>query len=149
METSPEKPDTGMICSHCGQERKEKARFCVSCGNPFPQSSVGRKRRYVLYGTVILVCMAVFGSFLITAGESSLVAKVNGQGISRKEFSKRMDRAKRFYEKHYGQNLFQEVYCGLSSESNYASDWFTFANAKVPYGGFCVFLNGSLPCNFL
>jgi hypothetical protein len=39
--------------------------------------------------------------------ESKLVGKVNGEGITRKEFSKRLERAKKFYELRYGQSLFQ------------------------------------------
>jgi hypothetical protein len=44
----------------------------------------------------------------LTGGlESKLVGEVNGEGITRKEFSKRLERVKRFYELRYGQNLFQ------------------------------------------
>ncbi|MGB7575919.1 MAG: SurA N-terminal domain-containing protein, partial [Thermodesulfobacteriota bacterium] len=32
---------------------------------------------------------------------------VNGEGITRKEFSEKVERAKKFYELRYGQNLFQ------------------------------------------
>jgi D-Tyr-tRNAtyr deacylase len=39
--------------------------------------------------------------------ESKLVGKVNGEGITRREFSKRLERAKKFYELRYGQSLFQ------------------------------------------
>jgi D-Tyr-tRNAtyr deacylase len=39
--------------------------------------------------------------------ESELIGKVNGEGITRKEFSRRLERVKRFYELRYGQNLFQ------------------------------------------
>jgi hypothetical protein len=39
--------------------------------------------------------------------ETNLVGKVNGEGITRKEFSKRLERVKKFYELRYGQNLFQ------------------------------------------
>jgi D-Tyr-tRNAtyr deacylase len=39
--------------------------------------------------------------------ESKLVGKVNGEGMTRKEFSKRLERVKKFYELRYGQNLFQ------------------------------------------
>jgi hypothetical protein len=47
-------------------------------------------------------------SYFMTSGhESKLIGKVNGEAITRKEFSKRLDRIKRFYELRYGQNLFQ------------------------------------------
>jgi D-Tyr-tRNAtyr deacylase len=39
--------------------------------------------------------------------ESNLIGKVNGEGITRKEFSKRLERMKRFYELRHGENLFQ------------------------------------------
>jgi hypothetical protein len=44
---------------------------------------------------------------LLSGSESKLIGKVNGEGITRQEFSKRLDRVKRFYELRYGQNLFQ------------------------------------------
>ena len=40
--------------------------------------------------------------------ESKLVGRVNGEGITRSEFSKRVDRAKKFYESRYGQGFFKE-----------------------------------------
>jgi hypothetical protein len=44
----------------------------------------------------------------LTGGlESKLIGKVNGEGITQKEYSKRLERAKRLYELRYGQNLFQ------------------------------------------
>jgi hypothetical protein len=39
--------------------------------------------------------------------ESKLVGRVNSDGITRREFAKRVDQAKRFYESRYGENLFQ------------------------------------------
>ena len=38
---------------------------------------------------------------------SKVVGKVNGEVITREEFSKRVDRMKRLYENRYGENLFQ------------------------------------------
>ena len=46
-------------------------------------------------------------SFSMGGLESNLVGKVNGEGIARKDFSKRLERARKFYELRYGQNLFQ------------------------------------------
>jgi D-Tyr-tRNAtyr deacylase len=45
--------------------------------------------------------------FLTGGSESKLIGKVNGEGITQEEFSKRLERVKRFYELRYGQNLFQ------------------------------------------
>lgn len=38
--------------------------------------------------------------------ELRIVGKVNGEGISRKEFSKRVGRIKKLYELRYGQGIF-------------------------------------------
>ncbi len=99
---------TMVICPSCNEENERNARFCVRCGNPFP----GKRRfplrnRYVLFGTIGLILAAAIVSFSTGAPESRLVGKVNGEGISREEFSKRLERAKKFYESGYGQNLFQ------------------------------------------
>ncbi len=97
-----------VICPSCNGENEKKARFCVHCGNPFP-----RKRRflfrnrYVLFGTIGLALAGAILSFSMGGLESNLVGKVNGEGITRKQFSNRLERAKKVYELRYGQNLFQ------------------------------------------
>jgi hypothetical protein len=45
--------------------------------------------------------------FWINASESKLVGKVNGEGITREEFSRNVDRSKKFYENRYGQGIFE------------------------------------------
>ena len=96
------------ICPSCDGENEKKAQFCVHCGNPFPRSQETRiKKRYILFGAIGLILAGTIGYFLIGGFESKLVGKVNGEGITRKEFSKRLQRVKRFYELRYGQNLFQ------------------------------------------
>jgi hypothetical protein len=95
-------------CSSCGEEIGRKDRFCVQCGNPFPRKRrLSFRNRYVLFGAMVLI-VAGAGAFFFTEGlESKFVGKVNGEGISREEFSKRLERTKKFYEIRYGQTLFQ------------------------------------------
>jgi hypothetical protein len=45
--------------------------------------------------------------FWINASESKLVGKVNGEGITREEFSRNLDRSRKFYENRYGHGVFE------------------------------------------
>lgn len=107
MESIPENTNRA-ICPSCNGENEKKAQFCVHCGNPFP-----RKRRflfrsrYVLFGVIGLIFAGTMAYFSMGGLESRLVGKVNGEGITRKEFSNKLERAKKFYELRFGQNLFQ------------------------------------------
>src|SRR4030043_746759 len=107
MENDSAGPNTA-ICPSCGEGNEKKARFCVHCGN-----SLLRKRRprftsrYILFAAIGLILAGAISYFLIGGLESKLIGKVNGEGITRQEFSKRLERVKRFYELRYGQNLFQ------------------------------------------
>ena len=107
MESIPESTNRA-ICPSCKGENEKKAQFCVHCGNPFP-----RKRRflfrsrYVLFGVIGLIFAGTMAYFLMGGLESRLVGKVNGEGITRKEFFDKLERAKKFYELRFGQNLFQ------------------------------------------
>ncbi len=96
------------ICSSCGGENERKSRFCVHCGNLLPRERrFFFRNRYVLFGSIGLIVAGGALYFLMGGLESKLVGKVNGEGITRKEFSKRLERAKKFYELRYGQSLFQ------------------------------------------
>jgi len=95
-------------CPSCGEGSEKRARFCVHCGNPLPRKSrFSLKNRYVLFGATSLIVVGAIAYFLKGGFESRLVGKVNGERITRKDFSKRVERAKKFYELRYGQNLFQ------------------------------------------
>jgi len=95
-------------CPSCGEGNEKRARFCVYCGKPFPRKKRFLFRnRYVLFGAIGLIFAGGIAYFSMGGFESKLVGKVNGEGITRKEFSKRVDRTKKFYELRYGQNLFQ------------------------------------------
>jgi hypothetical protein len=95
-------------CPSCSQRNEKRARFCVHCGNPLPRrKKVWTKKRHVLLGAVGFIMAGAIG-YLLTGGiESKLVGRVNGEEITRKEFSKRVDQAKRFYEYRYGQGVFE------------------------------------------
>ncbi len=97
-----------VLCPFCGEGNEEGTRFCVHCGNPLTKERrIWPAIRYLLYGTMGIFLLVVMGFVLIGRGESGLAAKVNGEGITRKEFSRRLEQAKKLYESRYGQNLFQ------------------------------------------
>jgi hypothetical protein len=106
MESHSENIDM-MSCPSCSQGNEKRARFCVHCGNPFPRRrKVWAKKRLILFGAIGFILAGAIG-YLLTGGiESRLVARVNGEGITRKEFSQRVDRVKKSYEYRYGQGLF-------------------------------------------
>ncbi len=96
------------VCPSCNGRNEKNTQFCVHCGNPLPRKRrFPLKNRYVLFGTIGLTLAGAIVSFSTGGAESKLVGKVNGEGITREEFSKRLERAKKFYESSYGQNLFQ------------------------------------------
>jgi hypothetical protein len=97
-----------VICPPCGGGNEKKAGFCVHCGNPSPtKRRIHFTNRYVLF-TAISIILAGAISYVLGGGlEPKLVGKVNGEGITRKEFSKRVELVKKFYEVRYGQNLFK------------------------------------------
>jgi len=96
------------ICPSCGEGNEKKNQFCVFCGNPFPERRrLPVRNRYVPFGAIGLILAGAIAYFSMGGFESRLVGKVNGEGITRKEFSKRLERVKKFYELRYGQNLFQ------------------------------------------
>ena len=96
------------ICPSCGEGNEKKNKFCVHCGYLLPRSKEIRfRKRYILFGAISLILVGAIVFFWRVGFESKLVGKVNGEGITRKEFSKRLERVKKFYELRYGQNLFQ------------------------------------------
>ncbi len=96
------------ICPSCNGGNDKKARFCVYCGNPLlKKRRIRFTSRSILFAAIGLILAGAISYFLTGGLESKLIGKVNGEGITRKEFSKRLERVKRFYELRYGQNLFQ------------------------------------------
>jgi hypothetical protein len=107
MESYPGGADIA-TCPSCDEGNESRNRFCIHCGNPLPRSQKTHfKKRHILFGAIGLILAGAIGYFLMGGLESKLVGKVNGEGMTRKEFSKRLERVKKFYELRYGQNLFQ------------------------------------------
>ena len=109
MEICPETENSEKVsCSFCGEGNEVDSRFCIHCGKPYPgKSKTIHKKRYLLFGGVALLLAVAIGFFGKGVLDSNLVGKVNGEGITREELSKRVDRMKGFYEMRYGGNLFQ------------------------------------------
>ena len=97
------------ICPSCREGNEKNARFCVYCGYSLPRERKVRfPNRRILFGTLIGLILAGGTWHFLTGGlESKLVGKVNAEGITRREFSKKLERVKKFYELRYGENLFQ------------------------------------------
>ncbi len=96
------------ICPSCNGENDKKAQFCVDCGNPLPKKRRIRfTSRPVLFAAIGLILAGAISYSLIRGPESKLVGKVNGEEITREEFSRKLERLKKFYELRYGTNLFQ------------------------------------------
>ena len=96
------------VCPSCGEGNEKRARFCIHCGNQLPgRRKISIKNRHFFLGAIGLIFIGVISFFWLGGFESKLVGRVNGEGIIRKEFSKRVDRVKKFYESRYGQGLFE------------------------------------------
>lgn len=102
-------------CPSCGEGNEKGTQFCVHCGNQLPRSKEIRvKNRYIFFGAIGLLLVGATVFFLLGGLESKLAGKVNGESITRKEFSKKVDRAKKIYEYRYGQGIFE----GQSGKEN-------------------------------
>jgi hypothetical protein len=96
------------ICPSCEGANEEGSGFCAHCGGSLLKSRKNRfKKRPLLFGGLSLTLIGITFFFWINASESKLVGKVNGEEITREEFSKNVDRLKKFYENRYGQGLFE------------------------------------------
>ena len=94
---------------HVVKGMKKKAVFVSTVEVLFPKGKKSHVQKSIhsLWVQSGLILAGAIGYFLTGGLESKLVGKVNGEGITRKEFSKRLERAKKFYELRYGQNLFK------------------------------------------
>ncbi len=96
------------LCPSCGEGNERENRFCVHCGCLLQKSEKVRfKKQYLHFGMVILVLIMGIFFFWRWSFESKLIGRVNGEGISREEFSKRVGRLKKAYELRYGKRLFE------------------------------------------
>lgn len=95
------------ICPSCGEGNEKKSGFCIYCGNPLrKRRGTQTQKRYPFL--LMLIIIFIVGGFFFWRWnlESKLVGRVNGEGISQKEFSKRVERIKKFYERRYSQGIF-------------------------------------------
>jgi SurA N-terminal domain/zinc-ribbon domain len=96
-----------VLCPSCGEGNEKGSKFCIHCGKSFPGNKRFRSANLYILAGAGLILVGVFAFLWMRNLESSEVGKVNGESISREEYSKRIDRAKKFYEYRYGQDLFQ------------------------------------------
>jgi len=95
------------ICPSCGQENETQSQFCIYCGSPIlRRGKIHFKKHYVISGIIGLILIGSILFFRIEVFNNKFIARVNGEGIPRKEFLKRTNQAKKFYESRYGQNIF-------------------------------------------
>jgi len=94
-------------CPSCGKWNESYNRFCISCGIPLKgRRKIKPKSSPILFLTGGIIIALMVGVFVLNGPESKLVGRVNGEGITRKDFLKRTNQAKKFYESRYGQNIF-------------------------------------------
>ncbi len=106
MENQPENVEK-VSCSFCRQENDGESQFCIYCGKSLKKHRITwSSNRYIVAGTA-LILVGLFALFWMHNLESKEVGKVNGEIIGKEEFSKRIERAKKFYEYRYGPDVFQ------------------------------------------
>jgi predicted nucleic acid-binding Zn ribbon protein len=107
MESHLENADTAS-CPLCGEVNEKGIQFCVHCGNLLSRRKETRfNNRYILFGIISLILVGTIAFLGMGGLNSKLVGRVNGEEITREEFSKRVDQAKKFYEYRYGQGVFE------------------------------------------
>jgi len=95
------------ICSSCGQENETQSQFCIYCGSPIlKREKTYFRKHYFILGIIGLILTGSILFFGIEVFNNKFIARVNGEGITRKDFLKRTNQAKKFYESRYGQNIF-------------------------------------------
>ncbi len=100
--------DVKVSCPFCGEGNSEESGFCVHCGKSLAgKRGFKLKKRNLFLGVIGLLLVGAIVFFSVNGVESRLVGKVNGEGITREEFSKRIERMRKLYESRYGENLFQ------------------------------------------
>jgi predicted nucleic acid-binding Zn ribbon protein len=109
METYSEEEAFEMVlCPSCGSGNEKESCFCKDCGKVLREERKKRfKKRSLLLGGIALVLILAIGFFATRISQSQAIGKVNGEAIGRQEFSKRVERMKRFYENRYGEDLFR------------------------------------------
>ena len=105
---SEEEAFEAISCPSCGGANEKESYSCSHCGNVIREERKKPfKKRSLFFGGVALVLLLAIGFFVTRISQSQMVGKVNGEVIGRQEFSKRVERMKRFYENRYGEDLFR------------------------------------------
>lgn len=94
-------------CPNCGEGNDQQNVYCVRCGQSLRKGQRRVKTSTILFGLIGLALFGIAGYFITGGFESKLVGRVNGEEITRKEFSSRLDRAKRLYEFRFGKDFFK------------------------------------------
>jgi len=94
-------------CPNCGEGNDQQNIYCVRCGQSLQKGRRRVKTSTLLFGLISLALAGIAGYFIAGGFESKLVGRVNGEEIGRKEFSSRLDRAKRLYELRFGKDFFK------------------------------------------
>jgi len=94
------------LCTGCGGGNSQQNLYCTHCGQSLSKERRKIKTFTVLIGLMGLVLTSITVYFITGGFESKLVGRVNGVEITRKEFSNRLDRAKRVYELRFGKDVF-------------------------------------------
>jgi len=94
-------------CPSCDARNEQQNVYCVHCGQPLPKGRRRVKAWIVLSVLIGLTHIGVAGYFITGGFKSKPVGRVNGEEITRKEFSNRLDRAKRLYEFRFGKDFFK------------------------------------------
>lgn len=97
--------DAGRLCPSCSENNEEGSRHCAHCGYVFPRKKrISPLRTFMFLGAAAILLSGGVWFLSKSNAESTLVGKVNGEGITRKEFNARVERIKKFYE---SQGLFE------------------------------------------
>ncbi|MBS3917924.1 MAG: SurA N-terminal domain-containing protein [Deltaproteobacteria bacterium] len=102
-------------CPNCGEGNDRQNAYCVRCGRSLQKGRRRGKTWIVLFVLIGLAHIGVAGYFITGGFKSKLVGRVNGEEITRKEFSNRLDRAKKLYEFRFGKDFFK----GTAGEENF------------------------------
>jgi hypothetical protein len=96
-----------VTCPACDRGNEAQNLFCVHCGQSLPRAHKRVKPLILLLGVVGLVLAGVAWHIHTNGFGSQPLARINGEEITRREFSNRLDWTKRLYELRFGQDLFK------------------------------------------
>ncbi len=103
-----------ITCPACDGGNEAQNLFCVHCGQTLPREKKRVKTPMLLLGLAGFVLAGIVGYFIANGIGSKPMARVNDEEITQKEFSNRLDRAKKLHELRFGKDLFK----GSAGEEN-------------------------------